>query len=395
MPERAPRGPGGTAEFGYEWVATCPVEVFIERVRALRHGERPVTVDSEPPRPANALRALRAFALMRPIDELITAAPSFADYRDKVNVLAAAALCRSVTDAAELAGKQWEVERGADENDATPLTDGIVHEVACQRTVLDVAQFVGACRREGRSALADKTVAAFTDVKSGRTNLDRALFYIALRDERGCGNVAADLLYQTLAAIDSDWAPTSTTAPAQFHDLVGALRHLSPAEAILEEWIDTQYRLPGRVDKTSKIVARLIVHQTDSADMLVEHVGRRLYRRHVVDVCRRLATAAPERCAEIREQAARRANVEELAEIVSAWRRSEVLSKTTRELLADIVEHGPAGAPEPRSLDDIETCTRCCGTRTRIRTAGGCCASRRRATLTGGQVRIWSSCWAR
>ncbi|MDH6137593.1 hypothetical protein P3T37_007026 [Kitasatospora sp. MAA4] len=349
---------------GYAWVTTCSIESFVRRMQAIRLG----TANDDGAQPATALRLLHAFAVSRSIDDLLTAASASTpasrsgsppkdrlNYWDSVNMLATAALCRSAEHAAELACKQWDAEgRGATWR-GTPLTDGIVHDVACQRTAPDVAVFVRECgRAEG---LVDKTLRVFTRPSSGRTNLDKVLLYILLRDQ-GCDAEATKLLFQTLSAIDRHGSTQAAdTDPAEFHDLVGALYQLSPAEQILENWVDAQLGDPEQVITTRRIVARLIASETGSPDTLVEHVGARLSRHDIVEICGQLATTRPEKCDEIRRHAAALRSNDELAEIVIAWHRSQALTRTTKDLLADIVaiETGGATGPRPRSkVDDLD-----------------------------------------
>ncbi|MGI5457711.1 hypothetical protein ACQEWB_31970 [Streptomyces sp. CA-249302] len=342
--------------FGYEWVTTCTVDAFVSRMRAMREGERPGTEGGERPRPATAVRALHAFAVKRPIGQLIESASCF-DYRDAINMLATAALCRNIRQAADLAIRQWQAERTGGEG-RPRLTDGVIHDIACQRTVLDVAVFIRVCRRAGEPALVDRTISAFTEPGSGRTNLDKALLYIALRDEK-CPEEAAEFLRQALVAITGNGTLASDTVPREFHDLAGALHHLSPSERILEEWVDTQLQLDDHVHDTRQIIARLIATRTDSPDTLVEHVGRRRTRHDIAEICGQL-TRPPHagKCAEIRRHAASREQMEDLAEIVRIWYESDALKGTIKELLADIVARGTdrdAGPRSPRELDRLDT----------------------------------------
>ncbi|MFF2936282.1 hypothetical protein [Streptomyces mirabilis] len=348
---------GEAWSFGYEWVTTCTVEAFVKRMQALREGERG-TEGGEKPRPATAIRALHAFALKRPIDQLIESARCF-DYRDAVNVLATAALCRNIRQAADLAIRQWDAERESGDDDRPRLTDGVIHDIACQRTVTDVAVFVRVCRRAGKRDLVERTMNAFTEPGSGRTNLDKALLYIALRDEK-CAEEAAEFLRQALVAIADEGLPrTSETVPKEFHDLAGALHHLSPAERILEEWVDAQLQLDDRVHETRRIIAQLIATRTDTHDTLVEHVGKWRTRHDIAEICGQLIRPPySEKCAKIRKHAAARDTMEDLAEIVRIWYESDALTRTTRDLLADIVARGTAahaGPRSPRELDRLDT----------------------------------------
>ncbi|RAG84617.1 hypothetical protein DN069_15675 [Streptacidiphilus pinicola] len=362
--EQASRGsagvPTGGPVFGPNWVRNGSIGSFVKRVQAIRVGP-----DGEEPQPATALRLLHAFAIGRPIDDLLKAAsgPSASgsgapseegrlSYWDSANMLATAALCRSPESAAELAGKQWDVERSDASSQGTPLTDSIVHDVACQRTAPDVAVFVRECR--GKGELVDKTLRVFARPSSGRTNLDKALLYLLLRDE-GCVVEAATLLQLTLIAIDEHGTTqASDTDPAEFHDLVGALYQLSPAEKILEHWVDVQLEDSDLVEQTRRIVARLIASETDRPRLLVEHVGTRLSRHHVVDICGQLTRVSPEKCEEIRKHAASRPDIGDLAELVTAWYSSALLSRSTKDLLTDIVACGPGSTMQEETEEQKE-----------------------------------------
>ncbi|MDC2958273.1 hypothetical protein ACFY2T_07340 [Streptomyces sp. NPDC001260] len=341
---------------GYEWVTNCTVDGFVGRVQAMREGDEPGTEGGVGPRPAAAVRALHAFAVRRSVDELISSAARFHD-RDAVTVLATAALYRNILQAAELAIKQWDVEHepGGAADGGPRLIDGVIHDIACQRTVLDVAVFVRRCRDAGRHEMVDRTVRVFTTPSSGRTNLDKALLYVALRDEK-CVEEAAELLRLSLVAITENGAQTPDTVPRQFHDLAGALHHVSPSERILEEWADAQLQLDDDfVHETRQIIAQLIATRTDGRDTLVEHVGKRRTRHDIAEICGRLSRPPhAAKCAEIRRHAAARDKTEDLAEIVRTWYESDALKGTTEDLLADIVARGAARDAGPRSLRELD-----------------------------------------
>ncbi|KNB53217.1 hypothetical protein [Streptomyces caatingaensis] len=355
-PRDAADEPRDRPDFGYTWVTACGIGEFVRRMQAIREGERPVTDTSEPPRPATAMRALHAFAVGRPTADLIEAAQrGHFGYRDAVSVLATAALCRSVKEAAELTSRQWEAESGPD-GGRTPKTDDIVRDIARQRTVPDVAAFVRECRRLGGDALVAKTLRAFTDSSSGRRNSDKAMLYVALRDEE-CDEEAAELLSRTLAAVDEDAAahPAGAGPAARLDDLVGALHEISPSERILERWIDGQLRDLGRVEATIRLVVRLLAGRpTGGPDPLTEHIGRHWGRYEIVPLCDQLARHAPEQCAAVRRHVAARTGLRELAEIVADWRSAEGLAKTVRELLKDIVATGTAAQDGPRPVADLD-----------------------------------------
>lgn len=325
----------------YAWVETCSVAEFVKRMQTVR----------EVGQPAIAIRLLHAFAVKRPIDELTGSAAHFAR-SDAVHVLATAALCRSPEHAAELAVKHW--RGGARDPGDAKVTNGIIHDVACQRTALDVAAFVRECRRLGEPGLVHETLAVFAGPSSGRTNLDRALLFITLRDEK-CAEEAAELLRLTLEAADNQAPPSAVDSdPPEFHDLSGALYQLSPSERILEDWVDGQLRVPDRKAGVRRQVAQLIANRTVGRDTLVEHVGLRFSRSDLIEVCRRLAGPDPQECAAIRAHAASREAGQELAEIIAKWHQYPELNGTTRALLDDIVARGVDRADGPRPLAELK-----------------------------------------
>jgi len=274
---------------GYEWVTFGGVDSFVQRLMAIRAGQ---PGDGEPARPAVAIRALHAFALRRKTADLVECATYF-EHEDAVTVLVIAALCRSVQDAADLAVRQWDIERGDIEKGdtgQTPLTNGIIHEVAGQRIALDVALFIQAFRDAGKHELATKTLEVF---ERRRTNRDKAVLYIVLRDV-GCDKEAVYLLRLSLDTLRKDGSvPTYDTDPAEFHDLVGALYQLSPSERILEDWIDEELTSLGQRTPTVQLVAHLIISHRKGPDALVEHVGRRLFRDALIPVCEKLFDRSP------------------------------------------------------------------------------------------------------
>src|SRR5262249_41734494 len=153
--------------------------------------------------------------------------------------------------------------------------------------------------------LAEKTLEEFTRAGSGRTNHDKALLYIVLRDEEGCSAEAAGFLHKTLVAIARDSARRPDTSPVELQDdFFGALQQFSPNEPILEEWLDARLSLLDKVDDTRGIVANLIARQTKGLDPLIEHVGKKLPEEDIVAICSQLVEEGLfERCAEIRGHA--------------------------------------------------------------------------------------------
>ncbi|GAA1934154.1 hypothetical protein [Kitasatospora viridis] len=357
-------------EFGYEWVTRGDVRGFVRRMQAIREGEEPATPWSEQAQPATAIRALYAFALTRSVADLIESATHFRN-RDAVNVLAIAALCRSVSEAAELAIGQWDAVPAAEARLGGPagaaglddpevarlraLRDGIVHDVACQRTTLDVAAFIRECRGHGRAELAERTVQVFARTSSGRTNLDKALLYLALRDE-GCEQEADELLRRTLDAIGRAGGTERDpdTSPVELHDLVGALHHLSPSERILEKWIDAELKLPTTRKAAIQLAAVLLADRPGGPDTLVEHVGRHWSRDNLIRLCEQLARQSCGRYEDVGRHVAARTDLQDLADLVRAWDGSKVLGRSTETLLAQIVARGAESAQGPRSLAELD-----------------------------------------
>jgi anti-sigma factor ChrR (cupin superfamily) len=321
----------------YAWVTRIQVAQFVGILSRMR----------EEHREAMAMRALHAFALRRPVHELVRLADHF-DGRDAVMLMATAALSRPVGEAAELALMQYEAESGGER---APITASIVHDVACQRTAFDVAVFVRVLEQR-EPTLAKRTVQVFASPGSGRTNLDKALLHTALRDE-GCHREADRLLGLTLRAIAD--SPPGAAGPGgageegeEMADLAGAFQHLSPAGRILERWVEERLNASDatEVERTRELVARLIARRGAGHDALAEHIGRTAQPRHVVKLCALLArgdTASPAKCALVRQYAAAHKNVQELAVLVTFWHKEPALTRTTRELLTDIVAGAGAG----------------------------------------------------
>lgn len=328
----------------YAWVTRIQVRQFVGILRRMR----------EEHREAMAMRALHAFALRRPVDELVRLADHF-EGRDAVMLMATAALSRPVGEAAELALMQYEAESLSAR---APITASIVHDVACQRTAFDVAVFVRVL--EGRQpVLAKRTVQVFAGAGSGRTNLDKALLHTALRDE-GCHRQADRLLGLSLRAIaDSPaGAAGADDEGEEMADLAGAFQHLSPAGRVLERWVEERLNASDatEVERTRELVARLIARRGAGHDALAEHIGRTAQPRHVVKLCALLAkgdAASPAKCALVRQYAAGHKNVQELAVLVAFWHKEPVLTRTTRELLSDIVAGGDGSGAEPRPLNEL------------------------------------------
>ncbi|WP_155056108.1 hypothetical protein [Streptomyces blattellae] len=328
----------------YAWVTRFEVEQFVLSLNTMRQERHD----------AMAMRALHAFALRRPVHELVELAHHF-DGRDAVMLMATAALSRPVGEAAELALMQHEAESGGER---APITASIVHDVACQRTAFDVAVFVRVLQRR-QPELAERTVQVFASPGSGRTNLDKALLHTALRDE-GCHREADRLLELTLQAIaDSPLGTAGVGAEdEEMADLSGAFQHLSPAGQILERWVEDRLNAQNaaEVGRTRGLVASLIA-RGGTDDALAEYIGSTVPYDHVVSLCALLSTgdtASPAKCAMVRRYAAGRESLKDLGGLVAAWHKEPSLTRTTRDLLADIAEGRTAPDSSPRSLEELE-----------------------------------------
>lgn len=338
----------------YDWVAQGPVPQFVARLRHMRGAQRE----------AMAMRALHAFALHRPVLELVQLAHEFAP-RDAVMLMATAALSRPVSEAAQLALLQYRTES---DPARAPVTASIVHDVACQRTAFDVAVFVRVLKGEGEregQELAEHTVRLFASPGSGRTNLDKALLHIALVDE-GCRDEAGQLLDLTLRAIAG--SPPDAVAPGAeseesaesegIADLADAFQHLSPGGRVLEQWVEKRLQTdePMMLEETRQFVATLIARSGADQDALAAYIGGTAHPRHVAKVCALLTRGKDESPAKrdlVRHHALGREDVEKLAQLVSYWHKEPDLTRTTRQLLADIVTATRVPDGAPRSLSEL------------------------------------------
>lgn len=335
-----------------DWVVTGDIPTIVNRIQVIREGI-PGDLD---PQPGAAMQILQTFALRRPIKDLLRLQPETEHTRgfpslDARAVLALAALTRPVEEAATLAIEQWNMESAKDATQSR-LTDSIVHDVTAQRTVQEVAVFIGECRRRGSADLVAKILDAFVVTTSGRTNLDKALLYIALREER-CAEDAAELLRLMLKAATQAPARTEVGSVDRV-GVVGALRHLSPSEPIVEEWIGIEMGIAQREPATIALVADLLVGEPDGSGRLAEHVGRTWKPRRLIDLCEDLAGRSPACFTLIREYASARSDKDSLAEIIQFWHRSEGLTGTLKDLLADIVAAGIDRSRGPRSIAFLE-----------------------------------------
>jgi hypothetical protein len=334
----------------YQWAVDRTVDVFVRRLHSLRKGQRGVIE----PMPAAAMLALRKFAVERPIDELVASATRF-DYQDAVQALATAALRRTPGDAAKLVITQWEAELASQRDSPgapaeTPITGSIIHDIASQRTALDIASFLWSCTRAGKHELVGRAIAEFTRLDSGRTHLDKAQLYIALR-YAGLPEEADEVMRGALRALDGLESGPAQRELTRFSE---TFHRLSPAEQLIETWLVGQLDRADQVPFARRIIAQLLNGSPNENSELAKYVGRSLGHNDIVDVCGRLPPASAT-CAAIRRHAASGDDLGRLAEIVKEWHRSAALSRTTRAFLADVVARGSEAGRGPRSITELES----------------------------------------
>lgn len=335
-----------------EWVVRSDIPTVVNRIRVIREG----IPDELDPQPATAMRVLQTFALRRPIDDLLRLTGTedtgtFAPL-DAATVLALAALTRPIGEAARLAIEHWRMESA--EGAAPPrLTDSIVHDIIAQRTVQEVAEFIRVCRREGPADLVSKTLHAFAMTASGRTDLDKAQLYIALRAEN-CAEDAAELLGLMLRKAGEEAPDRASAASGHWVGVVSALRHLSPSETIVEDWIGKQIAIAQQETETIKLVADLLVGEPQGDSRLAGQAGRSWMPHQLIHLCENLAERSDECFTRVRRYAATRSDEGSLAEIIQLWHQSEGLAGTLRGLLADIVAGGAESSSGPRPIGFLE-----------------------------------------
>jgi hypothetical protein len=356
------------------WVRNRDIPTIVRRIQTIREGTLAGndTAGSVQPDPDGAMRLLLTFARHR--ETLLDLQSEGFAPLDATAVLSLAALTRPVKEAAKLAIEQWMVES---QRSGIPslMTDSIVHDVTAQRIVPKVAEFIAECRREGQAALVTKALNAFVITSSGRTNFDKAQLYIALR-AAGCTDEAHEILRLTLLQAGVEPPASSAAASAEQVGIVAALHHLSPAETIVEDWVD-QRMIVGRQERdTIALVASLLIGERDRDKELARHVGGNWKPHQLIDLCKNLARRAqprPGRRASpgppvpagdyladrarqclvlVRGYAAARTD-SDLADIIRLWHQSSELEETLTDLLNDIVAGGPDSS-RPRSVEFLD-----------------------------------------
>lgn len=377
---------------GTGWIKDEKIPTVVGRVRAIREINT-----------AQAVRDLGIFAHDRDIDHLLTLEPEASadsagnfDRLDATIVLALAALTRPVDEAARLAIGRW--EKGRDDRIQARLAESIVHDIIAQRTVSHVADFVRACRQRGHGDLIQHTLQTFVGAGSGRTNLDKALLYIELSDDKRCAADATALLRLTLAEAaararaigtrDHIVAARNHLGPArgmtkrlvdallwlsltlvnagartraagapdggERDGIVAALHHLSPSQPIVAHWFDQELQDDTKNDEdTIKLACDLLAGEPVGARPLAEYVGRHWDPDDLGELCQRLVKRSPQCLRTVREHAAKRDDGKRLAKIIQFWCDSGPLSRTLKDLLADIVASGEVSKDGSRSPRDF------------------------------------------
>jgi hypothetical protein len=324
-----------------------PITKFAERIKEIRIGD-----PQHPPAPANTMAILRIFAQERDVDELLQLWPAseeaggFAPL-DAVAIFTLAAVGRTPATAAELTVGLRRAEQGR-----SGLTESIIHDLTAQRTVPDLAEFIAECKRCGQADLVEETLTAFVRSAS-RASLDKALLYFELLRFQ-CDDEARTILFQTLS--DEGARPSAADRAAHQRPLagvvgqvgiVGALRHLSPSQPIVEEWIDERMAASVNWKKTAELVANLLGNEPNGDRLLAEHVATapQWAAPPLIRLCEVLAGSAHRASPGlplVRGYAATR-GWSSLAGIIGLWYLSPELSGSFPELISEIVTDGARG----------------------------------------------------
>jgi hypothetical protein len=324
-----------------------PIAEFAERIKEIRIGD-----PRHLPDPAVAMATLRIFAQERDVDELLRLWPAseeaggFAPL-DAVAILTLAAVDRTPAHAAELAVGLRRAERGG-----SGPTESIIHDLTAQRTVPDLAEFIAECKRCGQADLVEETLTAFVRSAS-RASLDKALLYFELLRFQ-CDDEAGALLFQTLSdegasppAADQAAHPRPLAGVAGQVGIVGALRHLSPSQPIVEKWIDERMAASVNWKKTAELVANLLGNEPTGDRLLAEHVATapQWDPPPLIRLCEVLAGSAHRASPGlplVRGYAATR-DWSSLAGVIGLWYQSPELFGSFPELISEIVTDGARG----------------------------------------------------
>ena len=334
-----------------------PIPEFAAQIQRIRVGDA-----RHPPSPANTMATLRIFAQQRPIADLLQLWPAteesggFAPL-DAVAIFTLAVVDRSAAEAAALAVGLRRVEL-----QGSGLTESIIHDLAAQRTVPGVAEFIAECKRHGQADLVRETLTAFA-TSASRLSMDKALLYFELLRFH-CDVEAEALLAETLSmegaaapAAGRGEHPRPLAGVIGEVGIVGALRHLSPSQQIVEEWINERMRSPANWQKTASLVANLLGNEPNGDRLLAEYIGRAWAPTPLIRLCEVLAASAdsePPGLRLVRRYVAAR-DCEPLADVIGQWYQSQSakLAGGFAALLAEIVTGGEDSA-EPRPIDFID-----------------------------------------
>lgn len=272
--------------------------------------------------PAIAVQALHAYGRLADGD-LAALATSLESAADPVILIAAAALHRPPEDAARLA-----IENEHD----TSIAHAVIHDVLRQRTVPDIARFLRALHLLGAPDLVNDTVKQFAAPASGRSNLDKALLYVALYASPRLREIALDLLWRTLGAIgDLGRAP----GPAQQQDLVAAFWELCPGGRVLEDWF--KLRLDGSEnaeEAREHVVLLLRGSRGPGRDSLLAAMAGDATPMNLKRICETLMEEGDEAQAAMLVRAiAHSGHIERLGDFLDRWSWAQPSAETTRKLL--------------------------------------------------------------
>ena len=336
-----------------------PVPDFAAQIKRIRVGD-----PWHPPAPANTMATLRVFAQERPLPDLLQLWPAreeaggFAPL-DVVAILTLAVVDRPPAEAAEVTVGLRRAEQGG-----SGLTQSMIHDLAAQRTVPDLAEFIAECKKRGHADLVAETLADFVGSAS-RVSLDKALLYFELL-RFGCGSEARTLLARTLSEEGARPRPREGERPAEADPaghqrplagvigqvgIVGALRHLSPSQPIVEEWINERMKASLNWQETADLVANLLGNEPEGDRLLAQHVVRTWDPAPLIRLCEVLARPAHRKSPGlglVRHYAATQ-DWSRLAAIMGPWYVSPALAGSFPGLLHEIVAGGEA-VPAPRPV---------------------------------------------
>lgn len=328
------------------WIVTASIPEAAERIKRIRAADE-----------NDAIRLLELFAYHRPVESLLTlepnrGTPGHFNRHDASAILALAALTRRVEDAADLLLGQWEKEEGAD----SPLTDRIIHDVTAQRTVSEVADLVRICHRKSRNSggCVGKLLEAFTEPRSGRTNFDKALLFVDLKNGAHTGDVADVLLDRAL-----EKSVLGTHSEKKRNDgIIAVLHHLSPSDVYLHAWVEAripsmdqgpapQARPRKPYEESLKLVADLLADDPHGSRPLARYIGAHWNAGQIRDLCQKVSKS-PDCYHAVLEYAAINSDTDKLSNLFGNWRSA--LPHDLPELLTAITRTQPGEASGPRSI---------------------------------------------